>query len=196
MNIPRFLDLFKEGRFEDAFESVIMDNPLPASTGRVCQHPCDNRCRRQTLDDAVNMREVHRFIADSFLLSDRFDALFDRFIAAQAPAHGQEGRRRRAPDRQGSPRLLPRAARPRRHHLREEPRGRRHAALRHPRVPAAQARPRPRDRADPPHGREFRVQLAPSARDLAQRSRRALRRRLPLDRHVEGSRGSTSPAPS
>ena len=46
MNIPRFLQLYKEGRIEDAFESVIMDNPLPASTGRVCQHPCDNRCRR------------------------------------------------------------------------------------------------------------------------------------------------------
>ena len=47
MNIPRFLQLYKEDRLEDAFESVIMDNPLPASTGRVCQHPCDNRCRRQ-----------------------------------------------------------------------------------------------------------------------------------------------------
>ena len=47
------------------FVSVIMDNPLPASTGRVCQHPCDSRCRRQTLDEAVNMREVHRFIADT-----------------------------------------------------------------------------------------------------------------------------------
>ena len=33
MNIPRFLQLYKEGRLDDAFESVIMDNPLPASTG-------------------------------------------------------------------------------------------------------------------------------------------------------------------
>ena len=74
MNIPRFLQLYKEGRLEDAFESVIMDNPLPASTGRVCQHPCDSRCRRQAMDEPVNMREVHRFIADSILLSDRFDA--------------------------------------------------------------------------------------------------------------------------
>jgi len=39
MNIPRFLELYQEGRLEDAFESVVMDNPLPASTGRVCQHP-------------------------------------------------------------------------------------------------------------------------------------------------------------
>ncbi len=33
MNIPRFLQLYKEGRLEDAFLSVILDNPLPASTG-------------------------------------------------------------------------------------------------------------------------------------------------------------------
>ena len=30
MNIPRFLQLYKEGRLEDAFESVVLDNPLPA----------------------------------------------------------------------------------------------------------------------------------------------------------------------
>jgi NADH-quinone oxidoreductase subunit F len=65
MNIPRFLQLLKEDRLDEAFLSVVIDNPLPASTGRVCQHPCDDRCRRAGIDDAVNMREVHRFIADS-----------------------------------------------------------------------------------------------------------------------------------
>ncbi len=73
MNIPRFLQLYKEGQIEEAFESVILDNPLPCSTGRVCQHPCDERCRRAAMDDAVNMREVHRFIADYMLLSERFE---------------------------------------------------------------------------------------------------------------------------
>jgi len=67
MNIPRFLELYKEGRLDDAFLSVIFDNPLPASTGRVCQHSCDNRCRRLVQDEAVNMREVHRLIAESIL---------------------------------------------------------------------------------------------------------------------------------
>ena len=78
MNIPRFLQLFQEQKLEDAFLSVIMDNPLPASTGRVCQHPCDNRCRRHAIDQAVNMREVHRTIADAIYNSDRFDSLVDR----------------------------------------------------------------------------------------------------------------------
>ncbi|MCW5978259.1 MAG: FAD-dependent oxidoreductase [Bryobacteraceae bacterium] len=75
MNIPRFLQLLKEDRLEEAFESVVIDNPLPASTGRVCQHPCDDRCRRKAIDESVNMREVHRHIADSIYFSDRFDAL-------------------------------------------------------------------------------------------------------------------------
>jgi len=89
MNIPRFLELSKEGRLEEAFESVIMDNPLPASTGRVCQHPCDNRCRRQSMDEAVNMREVHRFIADSILLSDKFDKMAERLVARKLAATGK-----------------------------------------------------------------------------------------------------------
>ena len=86
MNIPRFLELFQEGRVEDAFESVILDNPLPASTGRVCQHPCSNRCRRQSFDDAVNMREVHRFIADSIFQSERFAEMLERIKAHRLPA--------------------------------------------------------------------------------------------------------------
>jgi NADH-quinone oxidoreductase subunit F len=75
MNIPRFLQLYKENRLEEAFESIVMDNPLPASTGRVCQHPCDDRCRRMNLDEAVNIRDIHRFIADTIYGSDRFPAM-------------------------------------------------------------------------------------------------------------------------
>ena len=89
MNIPRFLELYKEGRLDEAFESVILDNPLPASTGRVCQHPCDNRCRRHAMDEAVNMREVHRLIADSILLSDRFDEMAARVAARKMAATGK-----------------------------------------------------------------------------------------------------------
>jgi len=64
MNIPGYLQLLKEGRLDEALELVVLDNPLPASTGRVCQHACENRCRRATVDSAVNMRDVHRYIAD------------------------------------------------------------------------------------------------------------------------------------
>jgi len=89
MNIPRFLELYREGRLEDAFESVILDNPLPASTGRVCQHPCDNRCRRQSFDEVVNMREVHRFLADQIYQSDRFEPMLERIRARKLPSTGR-----------------------------------------------------------------------------------------------------------
>ena len=90
MNIPRFLELFQEGRLEDAFESVILDNPLPASTGRVCQHPCDNRCRRQSFDEVVNMREVHRFIADAIYQTDLFEPMLMRIRSRQLPFTGHK----------------------------------------------------------------------------------------------------------
>ena len=90
MNIPRFLELYQEGRLEDAFESVILDNPLPASTGRVCQHPCDNRCRRKSFDEVVNMREVHRCIADSIYQSDQFGAIVERIQVRKMDATGKK----------------------------------------------------------------------------------------------------------
>ena len=90
MNIPRFLQLYKENRLEDAFLSIILDNPLPSSTGRVCQHPCDSRCRRQTLDQAVNMREVHRFIADSIFDSDKYEPMVQSIAARKFEATGRK----------------------------------------------------------------------------------------------------------
>jgi len=90
MNIPRFLQLYQEGQLEEAFLAVIFDNPLPCSTGRVCQHPCDDRCRRQTLDQAVNMREVHRFIADSIILSDKFQPAVEKIAARMLQPTGRK----------------------------------------------------------------------------------------------------------
>lgn len=65
MNIPGYLTLFKEGRLDDAYAFLLQDNPLPASTGRVCHHPCQARCRRNEVDGTVSTREVHRYIADT-----------------------------------------------------------------------------------------------------------------------------------
>jgi NADH-quinone oxidoreductase subunit F len=89
MNIPRYLQLVKEDRLEEAFLSVFVDNPFPASTGRVCQHPCENRCRREGIDEAVNMREVHRFIADAAFESERFDAMADQVASRRLAPTGK-----------------------------------------------------------------------------------------------------------
>ena len=90
MNIPRFFSLYLEGRLEDAFESVVLDNPLPASTGRVCQHPCENRCRRQSFDEALNMREVHRLIADCIYESENFEPMAQRILSRKLPPTGKK----------------------------------------------------------------------------------------------------------
>ena len=41
MRIPLFLELTKLGRLAEAAELIWLDNPLPGSTGRICQHPCE-----------------------------------------------------------------------------------------------------------------------------------------------------------
>jgi NADH-quinone oxidoreductase subunit F len=89
MQVPQFLQLFKEGRLDEAFESVMMDNPLPATTGRVCQHPCQDLCRRAAVDAPVAMREVHRYIADTIFSSERLQPLTDRLLARQLPPTGK-----------------------------------------------------------------------------------------------------------
>ncbi len=90
MNIPRFLELYKEDRLEEAFESVILDNPLPASTGRVCQHPCEHRCRRAGLDEPVNMRDVHRSIADAIYNSGRYSEMIEKVVARKLAPTGKK----------------------------------------------------------------------------------------------------------
>ena len=158
MNIPRFLQLYKEGRLEDAFLSVIFDNPLPASTGRVCQHPCDDRCRRSAVDEAVNMRDVHRLIADQVLLSDKFDTMVARVLERRSSRPGARSRSSAPAGPTGLAGLLPGAPRPQRDRLRLASRRRRHAALRPAGVPAAEGRARQGDRADRAPGRDVPVQ--------------------------------------
>ncbi len=90
MNIPGYLQLLKEDRLEDAFELVVMDNPLPASTGRVCQHPCESRCRRAGADAAVNMRETHRYIADTAYNGDIAKKVLKRILKRKQAVTGKK----------------------------------------------------------------------------------------------------------
>ena len=112
MNIPRFLEFTRKTSWRTLSLSVILDNPLPASTGRVCQHPCDNRCRRVGIDAAVNMRDVHRFIADSAFADDHFyDAAMRACWHAASRPRAKRRRGRRGTDRSFL-RLLPGSAGP------------------------------------------------------------------------------------
>jgi NADPH-dependent glutamate synthase beta subunit-like oxidoreductase/Pyruvate/2-oxoacid:ferredoxin oxidoreductase delta subunit len=63
-NIQAWLDLAQAGRFREAWEQLIRDNPLPAVHGRVCYHPCESNCNRKELDQAVSIHAVERFLGD------------------------------------------------------------------------------------------------------------------------------------
>ncbi|NLV63116.1 MAG: FAD-dependent oxidoreductase [Clostridiaceae bacterium] len=64
VNIPGYLSLITAGRFIDAYNLVRQENPLPAICGRICTHPCERRCRRGTVDEAVAICDLKRFVSD------------------------------------------------------------------------------------------------------------------------------------
>lgn len=64
IGIQGYLQLAKEGRYEDALALIKKDNPLPAICGHVCNRRCEDACTRGTIDEAVAIDEVKRFIAE------------------------------------------------------------------------------------------------------------------------------------
>jgi NADPH-dependent glutamate synthase beta subunit-like oxidoreductase len=54
----------EEGDYETAWRTIMEENPLPAIMGRVCYHPCETACNRATLDEAVGINSVERFLGD------------------------------------------------------------------------------------------------------------------------------------
>ena len=63
-NIQAWLDLAQAGRYRQAWNVLMHENPLPAVHGRVCYHPCEAGCNRNELDAAVSIHAVERFLGD------------------------------------------------------------------------------------------------------------------------------------
>ncbi len=64
INIPGYLALIASGRFTDAYDLIRQENPMPAICGRICTHPCERKCRRATVDEALSICSLKRFVAD------------------------------------------------------------------------------------------------------------------------------------
>ena len=64
VDIPGYIALVNEGRYDDAVRLIRQDNPFVTTCAFICEHPCENRCRRNMLDDSVNIRGIKRFAAD------------------------------------------------------------------------------------------------------------------------------------
>ena len=66
-NIQGWLFHAESGDYEQAWRVLTEDNPLPAIMGRVCYHPCETKCNRGQLDEAVGINSVERFLGDEAL---------------------------------------------------------------------------------------------------------------------------------
>jgi 2-oxoacid:acceptor oxidoreductase delta subunit (pyruvate/2-ketoisovalerate family) len=66
-NIQGWLAHAESGDYEAAWRVLTRDNPLPAVMGRVCYHPCESACNRASLDAAVGINSVERFLGDEAL---------------------------------------------------------------------------------------------------------------------------------
>ena len=64
VDIPGYIALVKEGRNADAVRLIRKDNPFPAVCAYICEHPCEARCRRNMLDDSINIRGIKRYAVD------------------------------------------------------------------------------------------------------------------------------------
>lgn len=64
VDIPGYISLIFEGRYDDAVNLIRKDNPLPATCGLICEHPCEVRCRRTMVDDPINIRGLKRFAVE------------------------------------------------------------------------------------------------------------------------------------
>ena len=64
VDVPGYIALVGEGRYADAVRLIRKDNPFPTTCGFICEHPCEARCRRNMVDDSINIRGLKRMAAD------------------------------------------------------------------------------------------------------------------------------------
>jgi NADH-quinone oxidoreductase subunit F len=65
VNVPEYLALATEGRFDEAANIIRRRNPFVSVCGRICDHPCEQRCRRSEIDHPLAIRALKRYIADN-----------------------------------------------------------------------------------------------------------------------------------
>jgi heterodisulfide reductase subunit A len=64
VNAHGYIALISQGKFKEALEVVRRSIPLAGVVGRVCYHPCESECERGTVDEALTIRDLKRFVSD------------------------------------------------------------------------------------------------------------------------------------
>ena len=73
-DIPSYLSSIRDNNLFEAAQMLLGSNPIPAITGRVCPHSCEQNCNRGELDEALSIRSIERFMGDYIL--DHADSLY------------------------------------------------------------------------------------------------------------------------
>ena len=67
VSVRKYSYLVELGAYDEAIEVLREYLPFPAITGRICPHPCESKCARADVDEAVNINSLERFVADLYL---------------------------------------------------------------------------------------------------------------------------------
>ena len=70
VDIPGYIALIAEEDYAGAVNMIRRDNPLPTACAMICEHPCEERCRRNLIDDSVNIRGLKKYAVDQ-IAADR-----------------------------------------------------------------------------------------------------------------------------
>ena len=65
VNVPAYISLVQEGDCAGAIKMIRKDNPFPTACALVCEHPCEERCRRTLVDAPLNIRGIKKFAVDT-----------------------------------------------------------------------------------------------------------------------------------
>ena len=86
VNVPGYLALIGQDKFQEALDLIRRDNPFPGVCGRVCHHPCEGECRRAEVDEPLAIRALKRFVAD-WQMADRGWQIADAPMLLSAIGH-------------------------------------------------------------------------------------------------------------
>lgn len=70
MNVPGYIKLIAEEKFEEAYQLIRDTNPLPFVCGTVCYAPCEGTCNRGELDESIAIRDMKRFAIDQVKIDE------------------------------------------------------------------------------------------------------------------------------
>lgn len=84
VSVQGYIQKASEGKYLEALEVIKQDNPLPAVCGRICPHPCEAKCTRNSLDQSLAIDAIKMFVADQEREKDK------RFVPQKTAQHNNK----------------------------------------------------------------------------------------------------------